>query len=374
MRNCTMKNQQRGLFSNHSIGKLDLKNRLAVAPMTRISGNADGTTGPLMKDYYQAFAQGGFGLIITEGLYTDKHYSQGYKFQPGLTDEAQALSWKPIIDAVHESGSLFIAQLMHAGALSQYNKYTGCNAGPSAVKPLGQELIFYYGEGDYSTPKAMDKQDIDDAINGFVSAAKFAKLSGFDGVEIHGANGYLLDQFITVHTNERKDEFGGKLANRLRIYEKVITSIREAVGNDFTVGIRFSQGKVNDFEYKWPEKEQDAESTFKLAAKSGVDYLHTTEYNAVEPAFEKGLSLAQLAKKHGGISVIANGSIVNDNDALKMIETDQADIVTVGKMALSNPNWPQVIRDKKQLREFNFEMFNPLADLKTANEFLEKNT
>jgi len=369
-----MKNQQRGLFSNHSIGKLDLKNRLAVAPMTRISGNADGTTGPLMKDYYQAFAQGGFGLIITEGLYTDKHYSQGYKFQPGLTDEAQALSWKPIIDAVHESGSLFIAQLMHAGALSQYNKYTGCNAGPSAVKPLGQELTFYYGEGDYSTPKAMDKQDIDDAINGFVSAAKFAKLAGFDGVEIHGANGYLLDQFITVHTNERKDEFGGKLANRLRIYEKVITSIREAVGNDFTVGIRFSQGKVNDFEYKWPEKEQDAESTFKLAAKSGVDYLHTTEYNAVEPAFEKGLSLAQLAKKHGGISVIANGSIVNDNDALKMIETDQADIVTVGKMALSNPNWPQVIRDKKQLREFNFEMFNPLADLKTANEFLEKNT
>jgi len=369
-----MKNKHVDIFANHTIGKLTLKNRLAVAPMTRVSGKADGTAGPLMKDYYQAFAKGGFGLIITEGLYPDKHYSQGYKFQPGLTDEAQAKSWQPIVDAVHRSGSLFIAQLMHAGALSQYNKYTGSNAGPSAVKPLGQEMTFYYGNGDYSTPKAMDKEDINDVINGFVNAAKLAKYAGFDGVEIHGANGYLLDQFITVHTNERTDEYGGKLLKRLRIYEEVITSIREAVGDDFTIGIRFSQGKVNDFEYKWPAKDEDAKSTFEFVAKCGVDYIHTTEYNAKDPAFGKGLSLAELAKKHGGVSVIANGSIVNENDAKQILDNNQADVIAVGKMALANPDWPNVIKHNQPLQEFNFEMFNPLADLKTANAFLAKNT
>jgi 2,4-dienoyl-CoA reductase-like NADH-dependent reductase (Old Yellow Enzyme family) len=372
MKNTNSQNNGSNIFSNHTIGNITLKNRFAVAPMTRVSANEDGTTGTLMKDYYQSFAQGGFALIFTEGIYTDKHYSQGYKFQPGLTDEAQAESWKPIVDAVHDSGSLFIAQLMHAGALSQYNKYTGFNAGPSAVKPLGQEMTFYYGEGDYSTPKTMDKEDINDAISGFVNAAKLAKRAGFDGVEIHGANGYLLDQFITVHTNERTDEYGGELVNRLRIYEKVITSIRKAVGDDFIVGIRFSQGKVNDFEYKWPAKVEDAKYTFELVSKCGVDYIHTTEYNAKEAAFEDSLSLAELAKKHGSVSVIANGSIVNENDAKHMIDSNQADLISLGKMALANPNWPNVIRDQQELREFNFEMFNPIADLKTANEFLAK--
>ena len=367
-----MKNNRTNLFSHQTIGKLSLKNRLAVAPMTRVSAHEDGTAGPLMKDYYQSFAQGGFGLIITEGLYPDKHYGQGYKFQPGLTDEAQAESWKPIIEAVHESGSLIIAQLMHAGALSQYNKYTGSTAGPSAVKPLGQEMTFYYGKGDYSIPKAMNIEDIKDVISGFVNAAKLAKLAGFDGVEIHGANGYLLDQFITVHTNERTDEYGGELVNRLRIYEEVITSIRKAVGNDFTVGIRFSQAKVNDFEYKWPAKDEDAKCTFESATKFGVDYIHTTEFIAKDPAFEGSLSLAELAKKHGKVPVIANGSIVNENDATQIIDSNQADVIAVGKMALANPDWPNVIRNKQELREFSFDMFNPTADLKTANEFFVK--
>ena len=228
-------------------------------------------------------------------------------------------------------------------------------------------------QGDYSTPKAMSKADIDDAINGFVNAAKLAKQAGFDGVEIHGANGYLLDQFITVHTNQRSDEYGGKLVNRLRIYEEIIRAIREAVGDDFTVGIRFSQGKVNDFEYKWPEAEADAKYTFEIAAKCGVDYIHTTEFIAKQPAFGKGLSLTELAKKHGGIPVIANGNIVNENDATELIDTEQADVVTVGKMALANPDWPNAIRDKQELKEFSFDMFDPIADLKTANEFLAKN-
>jgi len=372
MENSSIKSNCLHIFSNHKIGKKTLKNRLAVAPMSRVSANEDGTTGELMKEYYQSFAQGGFGLIITEGLYTDKHYSQGYKFQPGLTDTAQVNSWQEITSTVHKSGGVIFAQLMHAGALSQYNKYTGHGVGPSAVKPLGKEMTFYYGEGEYSTPKVMNKEDIDNVIKGFVSAAKLAKRAGFDGVEIHGANGYLLDQFITVYTNERIDEYGGSLVNRLRIYEEIITSVRAAVGDDFVIGIRFSQSKVNDTAYKWPEKEEDAKYTFESAKKFGVDYIHTTEFIAKEPAFEEGLSLAELAKKYGEVPVIANGGVNNESDANLLINANQADIISLGKIALANQNWPNLVQNKQKLDEFSFDMFSPIADLKTANAFFKR--
>ena len=366
-----MKSNVSSVFSTYKIGARRLKNRLALAPMTRVSANENGTVGPLMKDYYQSFAEGGFALIITEGLYTDKLYSQGYKFQPGLSDNAQVDSWKEITDAVHEHDGLIVAQLMHAGALSQYNKYTGSGAGPSAIKPLGKEMTFYYGEGEYSSPKAMTQEDIYDVVRGFAHAAKRAKLAGFDGVEIHGANGYLLDQFITVYTNERSDEYGGVLANRFRIYKDIISSVREAVGLDFIVGIRFSQSKVNDFEYTWPEKDEGAQHIFQSIEAMGIDYIHTTEHCAKEPAFEGGLSLSALAKKYAAVPVIANGGVSNENDANFLVESNQADIISLGKIALANPNWPNAVKAGKPLNDFDFEMFNPLADLKTGKQFLQ---
>lgn len=367
-----MKNDISDVFSTLKIGSLSLKNRLAVAPMTRVSANEDGTVGPLMKDYYQSFAKGGFSLVITEGIYTDKLHSQGYRYQPGLTDEKQSQSWCVVTDAVHQRGGLIIAQLMHAGSLSQYNKYSDHNIAPSAVQPLGQEMTFYYGKGDYSTPRAMTEDDIANVINGFINAARLAKLAGFDGVEIHGANGYLLDQFMTLYTNDRADEYGGILTNRLRIYKEIITSVREAVGHDFLIGVRFSQAKVNDSEYKWPEKEIDAEYIFQSVNNFGVDYIHTTEFDAKSPAFEKGFSLAELAKKHGGVPIIANGNVNNESDAKLLIETSQADIISLGKTALANPNWPNAIQNKDELNAFSFEMFNPIADLKTANDYFAK--
>jgi 2,4-dienoyl-CoA reductase-like NADH-dependent reductase (Old Yellow Enzyme family) len=373
MKNSSNKRNYSNIFTNQKIGNITLKNRLAVAPMTRVSANENGTTGALMKEYYQSFAQGGFGLIITEGLYTDKHYSQCYKFQPGLTDEAQVKSWQEITDAVHKSDGVIIAQLMHAGALSQYNKYTGQGAAPSAVKPLGKEMTFYYGEGDYSIPKAMSKEDIENVVKGFANAAILAKRAGFDGVEIHGANGYLLDQFITVYTNERTDEYGGTLVNRLRIYQEIITSVRAAVGDDFIIGIRFSQSKVNDSTYQWPGKEADAKFTFESAKRFGVDYIHTTELLAKASAFDDSLSLAALAKEYGDVPVIANGSVNNENDANLLINSNQADVISLGKIALANQNWPNIVQEKIKLSEFSFEMFNPIADLKTANAFLARN-
>src|SRR5690606_26798647 len=136
-------------FSPMKLGRLALRNRFAVAPMTRVSATAEGVPTQRMADYYASFADGGFGLVITEGLYTDKAFSQGYLFQPGLTDPTQEDGWRPIVQRVRSQGALMIAQLMHAGALSQGNPYRGDTRGPSAVRPQGRQMAFYRGFGDY---------------------------------------------------------------------------------------------------------------------------------------------------------------------------------------------------------------------------------
>lgn len=358
------------LFHSTNIGPLALRNRLAVAPMTRVSANDDGTANPQMNEYYQAFASGGFGLIITEGLYTDQRYSQCYRQQPGLVSPQQAQSWQPIIDGVHAHGSAIIAQLMHAGALSQFNPCVDENCAPSAVQPLGKQMPFYYGEGRYPLPRAMTEADIQQVVEGFASAASRAKSAGFDGVEIHGANGYLLDQFLTTYSNQREDQYGGNLSNRLRIYQQIITAVRQVAGPDFIVGIRFSQTKVNDTEYRWPEGEAAARQTFALMRECEVDYIHTTEPVMNAPAFETGPSLAALAKQFSGLPVIANGGVSEPAPAAAMLEADEADVIALGRIALSNQNWPAAIRDGQPLRPFDFALLTPIANLENGQRYL----
>lgn len=352
------------LFKPAKIGQLSLKNTLAVAPMTRTSANAEGTVGPLMQPYYEAFAEGGFGLIITEGLYTDMQYSQGYFNQPGIATKQQANSWEKIIDGVHKQGSAIIAQLMHAGALSQYNRFSSITKGPSAVKPKGEQMTAYFGKGDYLTPEAMTERDIEEVVIGFTNAALLAQSAGFDGIEIHGANGYLLDQFLTLYTNQRADGYGGKLENRLRIYTEIIQAVRHAVGNSFIVGVRFSQKKVNDSEYLWPEGEAAAEYIFKKLAEIGVDYIHTTEPELNKPAFNQGDSLSSLAKKHSGLPVIANGGVTDAELAIAALKNDQADIVSLGRIALSNPDWPNRVNKAEPIKAFTYSLLSPTANLK----------
>lgn len=366
-----MSHNTESLFKPQKLAGVQLKNRLAVAPLTRVSGQDNGCIGPLMTEYYLAYAAGGFGLIITEGLYTDKLFSQAYYRQPGLSDAEQAMSWKPVIDAVKAQGAKIIAQLMHAGALSQYSAFKENTAAPSAVKPLGKQMPFYYGEGDYKVPEAMTADDIQSAIQGFVESALRAKEAGFDGVELHGANGYLLDQFLTAYTNQRTDNYGGNLDNRLSIFRQLITAVRQAVGNEFTVGIRFSQKKVNDTEYCWPEGEAAAAQTFRLVADCGVDYIHTTEPDMCEPAFEGSESLAALARRYSGLPVIANGGVMQANSAVKMLESEQADVISLGKAALVNPDWPDRVSKQRSLREFDFAMLSPIANLQYGKEYLE---
>ncbi|BBB70209.1 NADH:flavin oxidoreductase (plasmid) [Undibacterium sp. YM2] len=358
--------QLKFLFDPLRVGRMWLKNRLAVAPMTRVSATDTGCATHQMARYYSSFAEGGFVLIITEGIYTDTAYSQGYWKQPGLSDDIQRDSWVKVVEGAHQNGGYIIAQLMHAGALAQGNPYRDDTVAPSAVKPKGQQMEFYRGKGDYPLPGAMTHDEIAETIHGFAAAAVRAKDAGFDGVEIHGANGYLLDQFLSEGTNLRDDEYGGNIERRLRLMIEVVRAVRMAVGVEITVGLRISQAKVNDFTHKWRNAEIEAALIFGTLAKLPIDYIHTTEFEAWKSAFGDGLSLATLARKYTCIPVIANGSLHDPVRAADLLASGQADAISLGRGALTHADWPARVSRGSALADFDRAILFPIADL--ANE------
>lgn len=347
------------------MGALKLKNRMALAPMTRVSASDSGNATPAMARYYERFAHGGFGLVITEGIYTDRHYAQGYLNQPGITDSEQALAWRAVVEAIHRHESVAIAQIMHAGVLSQANRFVEQSAGPSAIRPKGEQMKFYYGEGAYRVPQAMSDEAIADAIEGFAQAAKRAvEIAGFDGVEIHGANGYLLDQFMSDYSNQRTDRWGGDVRQRLSLTLEVIAAVKKVVGHS-PVGVRISQGKVNDFEHKWAGGEHDAQVIFASLADAGVDFIHVTEHQAWQPAFMgTEASLVALARRYAPrVALIANGA-VQDSPTVEQTLQAGADIIAVGKAALTNPDLVQRLLEGRALQPFDPSLLGPLAHIK----------
>jgi 2,4-dienoyl-CoA reductase-like NADH-dependent reductase (Old Yellow Enzyme family) len=359
------------LFHPFTVNTRTLKNRLVVAPMTRITANAQGVPGERMRDYYQSFARGGFSLIIAEGTWIDSKSSQTYEYQPGIIDDVQAAAWRSVTDAVHAEGGKIFIQLQHAGALSQGGYFHEENVAPSALQPRGKQLEFYRGSGPYTVPRALTENEIIGIIESFAEAAERAvNDAGFDGIEIHGANGYLLDQFLTDYTNQRTDRWGGDSARRLTLSIEVIRAVRERLGSKIPVGIRISQGKVNDFAHKWKQGIEDARVIFSLLADTGIDFLHLTEHAALAPAFaDDSRSLVALARQFAPeITIIANGGLEDPTRAQQAL-TDGANLIALGRGALANHDWPERVRNGLSLNEFDPALLRPLADIK-ANEIV----
>lgn len=355
------------ILSAYDIKRATLRNRLAVAPMTRVTATENGVPTQTMQDYYVRFAKGGFGLVITEGMYTDKAFSQGYPFQPGLADDEQAKGWASITTEMHRHGARVFAQIMHAGALSQGNPYRTRTVAPSAVQPKGKQMGFYYGEGPYATPTEITDVEIEEVIKGFVGAARRAMDARFDGIEIHGANGYLLDQFLTEETNQRSDRWGGDVSRRVNLLAEVVKAVKAAVKDDVPVGIRISQGKVNDFTSKWRGGEADAEVIFRSIASAGADFIHVTEFEAWKAAFEDGqTTLVELARRYAaGVPIIANGSL-HDLDRAQRVLGAGADVVALGRGALANPDFPNLLANKQTPRAFDSSILGPIANIKDS--------
>jgi 2,4-dienoyl-CoA reductase-like NADH-dependent reductase (Old Yellow Enzyme family) len=367
MKEHTMKQPLASILSRYDIKGRSIRNRLAVAPMTRVTATAKGVPTPTMREYYSRFGKGGFGLVITEGLYTDKAFSQGYLYQPGIADDDQARAWAEITQELHAHDTVVFAQIMHAGALSQGNPFRTHTIAPSAVQPAGKQMTVYYGEGSYAKPVQMTEQDIANVIDGFVqSAIRAVRIAGFDGIEIHGANGYLLDQFLSAHTNQRDDRWGGDVHGRVKLLVEVVRAVKGAVGHEVPVGIRISQGKVNDFSSKWPGGEADAAAIFGALAEAGSDFIHVTEFEAWRPAFDGGDSLLALARHYAPrVPLIANGSLHSVERAAEAIVLG-ADLVALGRGALANPDMPKLLETGVAPRSFDSTILGPIANIKES--------
>lgn len=354
------------LFSPGSLRGTALRNRTVVAPLTRTSATPDGRATAQMAEYYRTYAENGWGLIVSESTYVDQAFSQSYLNQPGIATPAQIEAWRRVTSAVHEAGGKILLQISHAGALSQGNHWQSETMAPSALQPGGEMAPRYQGEGPFPMPREITRAEIAAVVASFGQAATNALRAGFDGVEIHGANGYLPDQFLTPATNLRTDEYGGSLANRLRFHLEVLAAVRAAVPRDKILGVRISQSKVNDFTAQWPGGQADASAIFTALGQIPEIYIHVSSHLGCAPVFDSRLSLAGLARKYSGHPVVANGKLQDPAEAERLLASGQADFVSIGKGALADPAWPDKIAAGIAPVPFTPDIFTPFATLDNA--------
>lgn len=361
------------LFQPGRIGSLEIKNRMVTAPMTRVSADPDGVPNPPMIDYYRAYGEGGFGLVITEGTYIDETHAQGYRNQPGIANERHVEGWRPIVEAVHATGTPIFQQLIHAGALIQESASDRGAIAPSAIQPKGEKLPFYYGEGPFDVPAEISEGQIEETVNGFADAARRSLEAGFDGVEIHGANGYIVDQFLTTYTNQRTDGFGGSLDNRLRFPAAVLRAVVEAVGDRGQVGIRISQTKVNDFEHVWEGGVDDARMVFSTLAAENPDYIHISTHKGLETVFGTDRHLADYAKEYSGLTIVACGALNDPERADGIVARGEADFTAMAKGALADPSLPSKVGAGIEPIPFDRGMISPKATIQNTAAWKQDN-
>jgi 2,4-dienoyl-CoA reductase-like NADH-dependent reductase (Old Yellow Enzyme family) len=353
-----------------ALGGLELPNRIAVAPMSRVSTAGDGVPTPQMADYFAAFAAGGFGLVLTDGTYLDHAHSQAYPDQPAIVTDEQVRAWARVTDAVHLAGGRIFLQLMHAGALVQGNHHVDQPIAPSAVLPRGRMLRGYGGGGEWAMPREATREDIRAAVAAFAASAARARTAGFDGVEVHAANGYLLDQFLTPYTNLRTDEYGGSPAARARLVAEVLAAIKAAVGDDFPVGVRVSQLKVNDVEHRWTLDE--ARAVFGRIARERPAYVHVASEGAAweDTSFlAPGVSISGVAREITGRPVIVNGGMDDPSLAARLLREGHADLVSLGHGAIANPDWPARLAAGRPFEPFHRNMLSPAVTIENTERW-----
>ena len=361
------------LFSPVSFLGLHLKNRVVVGPMTRTSATDDGRATPIMADYYAQYANGGFSLVIAEATYVDEEASQGWWNQPGIANAAQSDAWRAVTQAVRAAGASIILQLYHSGSVSQGNRFTKQNIAPSAVRPPGAMAEHHGGSGPFSVPRAMEKEDMHKVAQSFALAARHAIDAGFDGVEVHGANGYLLDQFLTTDTNLRTDEYGGSVANRVRFPLEVLQAVRAAVPADKVVGIRLSPTKSTNIEYTWPGGVEESREICSTLGAVGNVYLHVSaNLGIAEPVFGVAENLPSMARRFSGMPVIACGMLENPARAEQLLASFHADLVALSRAALADPDWPKRIQRGETPLPFDYDALAPNSKIETAFAWRER--
>ncbi|MFF7993881.1 NADH:flavin oxidoreductase [Kitasatospora xanthocidica] len=332
-----------------TINGLTVPNRIVMAPMTR-SFSPGGVPGEDVRSYYARRAAAGVGLIVTEGTYVG-HESAGQSDDiPRFHGEEQLAGWARVAEDVHAAGGTIVPQLWHIGMVRKQGEPPIADA--PAVGPSGIRL-----DGTEGTGRAMTRADLDAVIGAFAEAAAAAERIGFDGVELHGAHGYLLDQFLWAGTNRRTDAYGGDPVARTKFTAELVAAVRAAVSPEFPVIFRYSQWKAENFDARLAETPQELEAILTPLAEAGVDAFHASTRRYWVPEFDgSDLNLAGWTRKLTGRPAITVGSVGLDGDfvrafmgegapvqgidnLLDRLERDEFDLVAVGRALLQDPQW-----------------------------------
>ncbi|NLR67545.1 alkene reductase [Chitinophaga varians] len=341
------------LFTPHNLGGVSLKNRLLMAPMTRSRTSQPGDIpNELMAEYYRQRASA--GIIITEATYVSLE-GKGYARTPGIITNEQVAGWRKTADAVHHEGGVIFLQLWHTGRMSSYLVNGLQPVAPSTIVPSEDNKVYIYdGRPDglitfvpVDTPRAMEAMEITWLQQAFVQGAIKAMEAGFDGVEIHGANGYIFDQFLRSTLNKRTDQYGGSMENRTRLLVETAKGIADAIGQQ-KVGVRLSPYVV----YKDTEDPEILETTLLVAEqlnKLNIAYVHLAEADwpdgtELSDGFRKDL------RKAFKNTIIATGNKTAEK-AVALIESRHADLVGFGRYFVSNPDLPERLQRGAGLNE-----------------------
>jgi 2,4-dienoyl-CoA reductase-like NADH-dependent reductase (Old Yellow Enzyme family) len=345
------------LFRPLAFGATTLRNRIVMAPMTR-RRSPGGVPGADVEAYYRRRAEGGVGLVISEGTYIDHPAASAYPNVPHFFGAASLAGWRRVLAAVHGAGAKMIPQLWHVGAIRQRGM------GPDADVP-GYGPCALVGDG-VTLVKAMTEEDMDEIAQSYARGARTVQDLGFDGVALHAAHGYLIDQFFWNVTNGRNDGYAGSVENRCRFAVQVVRAIRRAVGPGFPIVFRFSQWKMNDYDARIAVTPEELAIILRTLAEAGVDVFDVSTRRFWLPAFTGSeLSLAAWTRRLSAKPVIAVGSVGLDQphqskvfrrpdnvDAkvtdigivLERMSQDDFDLVAVARAILADPQWVEKIR------------------------------
>jgi 2,4-dienoyl-CoA reductase-like NADH-dependent reductase (Old Yellow Enzyme family) len=345
------------LFRPYAVKSLALANRIVMAPMTR-SFSPGGVPGPDVAAYYKRRAAHGVGLIVTEGTVVDHPSAANDPKVPRFHGADALAGWKRVVEEVHAAGGKIMPQLWHTGILRRLGSEPNPEAKP--IAPSGQS------RPGKKVVEPMSQRDIDDVVAAFAKGAADAHRLGFDGIEIHGAHGYLIDQFFWDQTNERADRFGGSLVARTTFAAEIVKACRRATAPEFPIILRFSQWKQQDYAARLAPTPADLEAFLAPLVDAGVDVFHASNRRFWTPEFDgSDMNLAGWTKKISGRAVITVGSVGLDTDfittfagkgagedtgqhfarLIAMFQAGEVDLVAVGRALIVDPAWAEKVRD-----------------------------
>lgn len=340
------------------LGALELKNRVVMAPLTRMRAVAGEVPNPLAKTYYSQ--RSGAGLIISEATQISR-LGQGYPATPGIYSDEQTQAWKEIVDAVHAKNGKIVAQLWHVGRISHSSLHPqeGLPIAPSAIAPTGKTMGADWKMHAYEVPAAMSLDDIAQLKAEFLHAARNAKKAGFDGIEIHAANGYLLDQFLQNQSNQRTDAYGGSAENRIRLLAEVLQTVSAVFPYD-RIGVRLSPyGTFNDI------GDSDPIALFTAVINKlnefGLAYLHMIEPRSTSAGGNEDLNqdapvTADLFRKTFKGAFLSAGGFTRELGE-QAITSGSADAIAYGRLYISNPDLAERLIQNEPLNPYDRATF-----------------